>query len=216
MKGFARIQVALLAALAATAVACSGNGGGGNPVRPDPPPPPPRATPISQAQVESIVRKVDQQVNQAIANAFSRIRFASHGDAPAFEARLVNVPISATAPCSGGGRVGVTGSMTGNDPTGTTFFLSLQMTVTLTDCREGGLVINGDPYLSTAGNFRSTASIFNGDLRSGGGYKFTGDVTGSCQQNITTTMSANGGRSSGSVTCSGNGWSNTQQVNLQF
>ncbi len=107
--------------------------------------------------------------DQAIANAFSRISFRGEGDAPIFQPSLINVPISVSAPCTNGGRVGITGSMTGNDPVGSTFTLLMQITATLTDCREGNLVINGDPYLSTAGTFRSTASIFNGDMRSGGG-----------------------------------------------
>jgi hypothetical protein len=217
MRRYAGLKVPMVLTVLALSVACSGNAER-RPTGPTPVTTPPRqtATPISQSQVEAIVRRVDQQVNQAIANAFSRISFRGEGDAPLFQPSLINVPISVSAPCTNGGRVGITGSMSGNDPVGSTFTLLMQITATLTDCREGNLVINGDPYLSTAGTFRMTANIFNGDMRSGGGFRFTGDVAGSCAQNITTTMNANGGRSSGTVDCRGAGWSTVRSVNVQF
>ncbi|MBI4264316.1 MAG: hypothetical protein HY657_08065 [Acidobacteria bacterium] len=213
MTRYACLRILMAGVLFGLTAACSGNDP--TPTRPTPVTPP-APQPISQQQVETVILRVERQVSEAIANAFSRITFNDVDSGAIARPLLTNVQISGRAACSGGGSVGVSGSMTGNDPAGSTFTLLLQITATLTDCREGDLVINGDPSLSTSGSFRVTGGNFSADLRSGGGFRFTGAVTGSCQQNITTGFNAAGGRSSGTVDCRGNGWATVRNVNIQF
>jgi hypothetical protein len=116
---------------------------------------------------------------------------------------LINQPISASRLCTAGGRISVSGNISGTiNDTGTGLIL-ISATETVTDwgCLPP-LIINGDPYISLSGQF----SYFNGvpstqqHLTINGGVKWGGTAEESCQIHLDTNFNRNGGgRTTGSV-----------------
>ncbi len=108
---------------------------------------------------------------------------------------LVNVSVQQRTNCTAGGNISVSGSMTGSLDNNGSGVLSTQVTETISDWQcITGIVINGDPYMSAVGTF----SFLNGQqstaaqISFGGGFKWTGNNTGSCQIQMTMLFYPNG------------------------
>ena len=179
---------------------------------------------LTQGEVEAFVQQVNEQVSTAVANALSRVTLSGSSFATPSDASIDGIALliyesyTSRTNCTSGGRIEVSGTISGNDPVGTTFAVSAQMTATITDWRcISGWIINGDPYLSQSDTVRATGGNVSFDFRDGGGFKWVpagGGPGGSCQQNITTSWSAGSGFSSGIVSCQpGN---QVFTVNVQF
>lgn len=113
----------------------------------------------------------------------------------------INQQVTGVTNCTAGGRIEVSGNLTGNiDETGSGV-LFLQVLETITDWRcIPPYVINGDPYLSAAGSM----SFQNGQLASpasisfGGGFKWGTTAAESFQIHLTLLLNPDGsGRISG-------------------
>ncbi len=115
----------------------------------------------------------------------------------------INESISYGVNCTSGGRIGLTGSLTGSMNSSGTGMLQLQITETITDWKcISNYVVNGDPYLSLVGQF----SYVNGSpgtaqsLTLTGGFKWGSSSSESCQIYLTTNFGSSGhGTTSGTV-----------------
>ncbi|HEU4990771.1 MAG TPA: hypothetical protein VFT41_13380 [Gemmatimonadaceae bacterium] len=112
-----------------------------------------------------------------------------------YAATLVNVSVQQRTNCTSGGYINVLGSMTGSIDQNGSGVLSLQVTESINGWKcDGGWTIDGDPYLSAAGTF----PFLNGALSSaasisfGGGFRYTGPVSGSCSEQMTLLLYQNG------------------------
>ena len=94
---------------------------------------------------------------------------------------------SSTAACSAGGRMGVFGDFSGSiDNTTGNGVIFTQITATFTDCDEGDVVFNGDPYVSATGSMSfSSGQMTSGSVTFRGGFRWdeTGG-SGSCQVDL--------------------------------
>ena len=113
-----------------------------------------------------------------------------------------NIPISFGQNCTAGGRIAVTGSITGSTSNGSGL-LQIGATETITDWQcITGYIINGDPYITLAGTF----SFLNGapstqqSMDINGGFKWGTTAAESCQIDLSINFNSNGsGSISGSV-----------------
>ncbi len=116
---------------------------------------------------------------------------------------VINQPISASRTCTAGGRIAVTGSITGSISSTGTGVIQISATQTISDwmCLPP-LVINGDPYISLTGTF----SFVNGapatqqHVGINGGIKWGTTAAASCQIHLDTNFNRDGsGRTTGTV-----------------
>lgn len=116
---------------------------------------------------------------------------------------VINQPISATRTCTAGGRIAVTGSITGSISNTGTGIIQISATETISDwmCLPP-LVINGDPYISLTGTF----SFVNGQPATqqhvgiNGGIKWGTTAAASCQIHLDSNFNRDGsGRTTGTV-----------------
>ena len=97
--------------------------------------------------------------------------------------------------CTAGGRIEVSGTVSGNIDNNGSGALFMQMTETITDWNcIGGFVINGDPYISVTGTFTflNGAPATQQTMHMGGGFKWGTAANKSCQLSLTTLFSQNG------------------------
>lgn len=166
---------------------------------------------LPQSDAERVARDVSRTLLQAILGV--RARGTSEQTK---ERNLGNiyVPIGPLpVGCANGGKMETSGSLSGNVDDGGSGALFLQLLITATDCRMGGMTINGDPYMSATGTFTffSGAPATQQNIRIGGGFKFIGPGgAGACLMNLGVTVNLNTG--TGSV----NGTVCAQPVNLAF
>lgn len=120
------------------------------------------------------------------------------------ERTLVNVSVSQRTNCTAGGNINVLGSMTGSLDDHGTGVLTTQVTETINSWQcIGGFVMDGDPYLSAAGTF----SFLNGVQSSpatidfGGGFKWSGNGSGSCNILLSMLLYANGSGTLSGTAC---------------
>lgn len=113
-----------------------------------------------------------------------------------------NIPISFRQSCTAGGRIEVTGSITGSTSNGSGLLqISAQETITDWECITG-FIINGDPYISLSGTF----SFMNGapstqqTMTITGGFKWGTTAADSCQIYVSINFNPDGsGTMTGSV-----------------
>lgn len=122
-------------------------------------------------------------------------------------------PINQTiATCTVGGRISVSGDITGSISSNGTGLLQIHLIETISDwsCITG-FVINGDPYLSLTGTF----SFFNGapssqqSIRMSGGIKWGTTAADSCQISLTTNFNSNGSGTTNGTICG-------RSINISF
>lgn len=113
-------------------------------------------------------------------------------------------PFSATTNCTAGGRIVVSGDISGTMNSSGTGLIQIQATETITDWRcITGHVINGDPYISLTGTF----SYVNGSpgtqqtVSLSGGFKWGTTAAQSCQIQLRTNFNSNGQGTTSGVVC---------------
>ena len=115
----------------------------------------------------------------------------------------VNVPIDFGVGCTAGGRIAVTGSITGSISTGGSGILQIGATETITDWQcITGYIVNGDPYISLSGTFTflNFAPSTQQSVTISGGFKWGTTAEESCQISLSTNFSTGGGgRTTGTV-----------------
>ncbi len=106
-----------------------------------------------------------------------------------------NVPIDYGIDCTAGGRIAVTGSLTGGITNGSGI-LQIGATETITDWQcIGGYIINGDPYISMTGtfSFMNYAPSTQQSMRITGGFKWGTSAEESCQIYLSIDFDTGGG-----------------------
>lgn len=113
----------------------------------------------------------------------------------------INWPLSGRTNCTAGGRIEVSGSITGNIDDQGSGILLLQVLKTITDwsCIPP-YIVNGDPYLSAAGSisFQDGVQSSPASIDFGGGFKWGTSAAESFQIDMTMILNPDGsGRLSG-------------------
>lgn len=116
---------------------------------------------------------------------------------------VINQPITARLSCTAGGRMDVTGNISGTINNTGTGLIQIQATETISDWScSPPYIVNGDPYISLTGTF----SFMNGapstqqHIGINGGFKWGTSSVQSCQLHLDTNFDRNGGgRTTGSV-----------------
>ena len=109
--------------------------------------------------------------------------------------------------CTAGGRISVTGTLSGTVSTGTLGVLgkiNLSQTTSIIDWRcDGNWVANGDPYISDLGTLTMTGSHTTFSFHESGGFLATnGAARVSCQDSVTVAWDdLTAGTFTGTVTC---------------
>ena len=122
-----------------------------------------------------------------------------------------NIPLSYSQNCTAGGRIGITGSITGTTSDGSGFLqISAQETITDWQCITG-YIVNGDPYISLSGTFSflGGAPATQQSMTITGGFKWGTTAAESCQISLSINFGSGGG---GSITGSVCGYT----VNTSF
>lgn len=157
-------------------------------------------------QQESLA--VYSELSVAIGQALANISYSPSGaPGPAATSVAFSGPITATATCSVGGTVDVSGSYDGTYNTdSTTYTYNYSMTITPSSCEGASqttqFTINGDPSLTISGNFHWTGTAYSYTYTEQGGIAFTTSDgrSGSCQISYTSTVSYDGTTSTVNVT----------------
>lgn len=116
---------------------------------------------------------------------------------------VINQAISASRTCTSGGRMAVTGNISGTINSTGSGVIQISATETITDWScQSPLIINGDPYISLTGTF----SFLNGapatqqHIGISGGIKWGTSSAQSCQVSLSTDFNRDGtGHTTGTV-----------------
>ena len=114
----------------------------------------------------------------------------------------INIPISYRLNCSAGGRMEVSGDITGTTSDGSGI-LQIGLVETITDWQcITGFIVNGDPYISLTGTFTflNNAPATQQSMTISGGFKWGTAAAESCQISLAINFGTDGsGTISGSV-----------------
>jgi len=114
-----------------------------------------------------------------------------------------NVPIDYGVNCSTGGRIAVTGSLTGGITNGSGI-LQISAVETISDWQcITGYIINGDPYISMTGtfSFMNYAPSTQQSMRITGGFKWGTSAEESCQIYLSIEFDTGGGGNMSGTVC---------------
>jgi len=167
--------------------------------------------PVSQSAIENAVLNFSRGATTAAnsSNLGTTNGFRSLDQVLQRLTVLVNESFFSRTVCAVGGHHETSGRISGSIETegGGTARLQLNATTTIFDyaCMANGWLVNGDPYISHAGEVRVTGATAALDFRSTLGWLANNPTTGgsfSCQHNVLVTYaSSTGGRIQGSVIC---------------
>lgn len=167
-------------------------------------------TTLSAAQAQAISQQVSHAVAQALSSASASPLLAEQsarsmavalGEIPWAQSlactvtatgQSCNFPLSASVACPGGGTVSVSGNIQGMlDNSGTGSFTA-NITITPANCTVSNLTFNGAPDIKIAGmiNLTNTAPSFPATLMEDGGISYGPNPSGTCQLNVTYTLSS--------------------------
>lgn len=129
-------------------------------------PPPPASGEVTEQQR----RELSQALFEAISDAFADRPVSWKWARPN---TLINIPLSAWSGCEEGGHIEVSGNVSGSLDDRGSGALLIDARGTVTDCRVGGVVFNGDPYVSFSGTFSFLNAMPSTQqyIRIGGGIK---------------------------------------------
>ncbi|HME37050.1 MAG TPA: hypothetical protein VKF84_17590 [Candidatus Sulfotelmatobacter sp.] len=166
---------------------------------------------LSQAQAQAVTEQLSHALDQALTTAITSNALAEKAVHPSLATVVkdihsdqsspctttatgenCNFPVSDNVACPGGGTIAVTGDVDGalnNNGGGS---IQTALTITPTGCSVSNLVISGDPSVSVAGqiNFTQSAPVFPITLTETGGVSYGPKPSGSCQLNVTYTISS--------------------------
>jgi hypothetical protein len=113
------------------------------------------------------------------------------------------IPLSYTSNCTVGGRIEVSGDISGTTTDGSGY-LTISATETITDWEcITGFIINGDPYITLSGTF----SFLNGQpatqqtMTISGGFEWGSTAAESCQISLTINYNSDGGATMSGTIC---------------
>ena len=124
------------------------------------------------------------------ADAFKSVQCSPDGSTCTY-----NIDFSYGQNCTAGGRIAVTGNLSGTTSNGSGFLqISAQETITDWQCITG-YIINGDPYISLTGTFTflNGAPSTQQSMSISGGFKWGTSAEESCQIQLSINFNANGG-----------------------
>lgn len=116
----------------------------------------------------------------------------------------INIPIDYGQNCTAGGRIAVTGSITGSTSSNGTGVINMQATETITDWQcITGYIINGDPYISLVGTFSfiNAAPATRQDMTISGGFKWGTTAEESCQISLSINFGNDGSATISGTVC---------------
>jgi len=104
-----------------------------------------------------------------------------------------NWAVSSTFSCSGGGTMAVSGDLSGTLSNTGNGSAQAQITADPANCSVNGIVLNGDPHITVAGqaNIANDAPVWPITGSETGGVTFGPNPSGSCQLNLNFSVSAN-------------------------
>ncbi len=150
----------------------------------------PTGNELSQTQVDFLA-------DQVLGSAFAGLTAPPTNPSLAASSGLIFLPIDYNASCPVFGRTAVTGSISGSidDQTGNGALL-IDINFTWTDCtysdpNGNDLTVNGDPFMSLAGNFsfQNFLPATQQTIQIGGGFRWDGaGGSGGCNVNLTFTF----------------------------
>ena len=102
-------------------------------------------------------------------------------------------PISSTFSCPGGGTMAVSGNLSGSLSSSGNGSAQAQITADPASCSVNGIVLNGSPSITVAGqvNIANDAPVWPVTGSETGGVTFGPNPSGSCQLNLTFSVSSN-------------------------
>jgi hypothetical protein len=166
---------------------------------------------MSQAEAQAFSEQLSRAAAGAMLNGQStssqalarRNGLTSVQCTPDYSSCTYDIDVSYRVNCTAGGAINLTGNLTGSMNSSGTGLLQIQVTETIADWQcISDYVINGDPYISLAGQF----SYVNGQpstsqtLTISGGFKWGTSAAESCQIHLTANFgSSNSGTVSGTV-----------------
>jgi hypothetical protein len=161
----------------------------------------PQGAGLTEQGANALAEQIGGAFGNGVASTYATAAASSANGPASF---LVNIPLKQTTNCTAGGRMQVSGNISGSiDPNSGSGVLLLQVLHTITDWRcVGGLVMNGDPYLSVTGqmSFLGGAMSSAASFRFGGGVKWGTTANESLQVNLTALVNPNGsGKISGVI-----------------
>jgi len=167
---------------------------------------------MTQAQALAVTEQVSNALDNALQDAFSgvpaavgahrslatvvrdmRPDTASSPCTPTSTGENCTWPISYSGPCPGGGTISVTGDVDGTLNSGGSGSVQTQIAITPANCSVSNLIINsGNPGLSVDSqiNFTQTGPAYPITLTEVGGISYGPKPSGSCQFNVTYTISS--------------------------
>jgi hypothetical protein len=190
-----------LAVIAAILALVSGGCGAGSSMNSD--------NTLSAAQAQAVSGQVADTLALALTAAFgegspagARPRLSTavgafrpdsaSGCTPSGSGESCNFPLSYTGPCSGGGNISLSGGIDGTLNNFGDGSIATQITVTPANCSVSGTTINGDPSIALNGqiNFTSGGPTYPITFMESGGISYGPNPAGSCQVNVTYSISA--------------------------
>jgi hypothetical protein len=104
-----------------------------------------------------------------------------------------NWPIASTFSCPGGGTMAVSGDLSGTLSNTGNGSAQAQITAAPANCSVNGIVLNGDPHITVAGqaNIANDAPVWPITGSETGGVTFGPNPSGSCQFNLNFSVHAN-------------------------
>jgi len=167
---------------------------------------------LSQAQAEAVTQEVTQALAAALSSsglpadarpasglhpslstAVTEIRSYASPVCPSNgTGETCDFPVNFDGTCPGGGTIAVAGNVDGTLDNSGDGSIQSQLTITPTNCSVDKLVINGDPSITVDGtfNFAANAPAFPITLTETGGISYGPNPSGSCQLNVTYTVSS--------------------------
>ncbi len=180
--------------------------------------------PSSMSQAQALA--VTQQVSNALDNALQVVFVAPAAAASGAHRSLATViremrpdasspctptstgencswPVSYTGPCPGGGAIAVTGEVEGSLNSMGGGSVQTQILIAPANCAVSNLVINGDPGLLVDNQitFTQTGPAYPITLTEIGGVSYGPKPSGSCQFNVTYTVSSENGCTVSGTAC---------------
>jgi hypothetical protein len=167
---------------------------------------------MSQAQAQAVSQQVFTTLGQALASAFSSDAAAPSTERPTLAAAFSQLQpnndssgcsggasgetcdftVNFSGSCPGGGTIAVGGDIDGTLNNSGDGSISANLMIAPNSCSVSNLVINGDPDITVATqiNFSDSALVFPVAATIGGGMSYGPNPSGTCQLNVTATVSS--------------------------
>ena len=154
------------------------------------------ATAVSSGVAQAMIGALGAGVIDPVPGAVHRIDPTPNASMPtctsSASGESCNWPISTTFSCAGGGTMAVSGNLSGSLSNTGNGSAQAQITADPAGCSVNGIVLNGDPSVTVAGqaNIANYAPVWPVTGSEKGGVTFGPNPSGNCQLNLTFTVNA--------------------------